>query len=132
MTCKDCLHFKACYEMAAAFGTEEFNILYANKCEDFANRSEWMHLPCDVGDIVYLLFNGKCGEYRITQMSIDAAGNLQIRADCNMHGYRKMRDCAREYCGKAICTVGLGESAFGSIAFLTREEAEKALETSKG
>ena len=134
MTCKYCLHYEACTDMIEALGYtvggDGFNA--EKRCKCFTARSEWIHLPCDVGDIVYLLFNGKCGEYRITQMSIDAAGNLQIRAECNMHGYRKMRDCAREYCGKAICTVGLGESAFGSIAFLTREEAEKALETSKG
>lgn len=46
-TCKDCLHFKACYEMAAANGVEEFNTLFANKCEDFTARSEWVHLPCE-------------------------------------------------------------------------------------
>lgn len=46
MNCRDCLHFKACYEMAAANGAEEFNTLFANKCEDFTARSEWVHLPC--------------------------------------------------------------------------------------
>lgn len=129
MTCKDCLHCEACTDMIESLGYtvggDGFNA--EKRCKCFADRSEWVHLPCDVGDIVYLLFGGKCGEYRITQMSIDAAGDLQIRADCNMHGYRKMRDCAKEYCGRAICTAGLGASAFGDFAFLTREEAEKAL-----
>lgn len=46
MTCKDCLYFKACYEMATANGAEEFNTLFANKCKDFTDRSEWVHLPC--------------------------------------------------------------------------------------
>lgn len=32
--------------MATANGAEEFNTLFANKCEDFADRSEWVHLPC--------------------------------------------------------------------------------------
>nr|DAD70390.1 MAG TPA: hypothetical protein [Siphoviridae sp. ctomJ2] len=53
MNCRDCLHFKACYEMATANGAEEFNTLFANKCEDFADRSEWAHLPCKVGNMVY-------------------------------------------------------------------------------
>lgn len=122
MTCKDCLHYECCEVLGITSGQYE-----RETCALFAARSEWVHLPCNVGDIVYLLFGGKCGEYRITQMSIDAAGDLQIRADCNMHGYRKMRDCAKEYCGRAICTAGLGASAFGDFAFLTREEAEKAL-----
>lgn len=122
MTCENCLHYEVCnYHIC-----DETDMTVA-ECTHFTDRSEWVHLPCDVGDIVYLLFGGKCGEYRITQMSIDAAGDLQIRADCNMHGYRKMRDCAKEYCGRAICTAGLGASAFGNFAFLTREEAEKAL-----
>lgn len=45
MNCRDCLHFKACYEMATAFGLEEFNTLFANQCKDFTDRSEWVHLP---------------------------------------------------------------------------------------
>ena len=47
MNCRDCLHFKACYKMAAANEAEEFNTLFANTCEDFTDRSEWMHLPCE-------------------------------------------------------------------------------------
>lgn len=47
MNCRDCLHFKACYEMAAANGAQEFNTMFAEKCEDFTNRSEWVHLPSD-------------------------------------------------------------------------------------
>lgn len=125
MTCKDCLHYGVCYTQETCNDIKQQ--LKDFGCDNFTDRSEWVHLPCDVGDIVYLLFGGKCGEYRITQMSIDAAGDLQIRADCNMHEYRKMRDCAKEYCGSAICTAGLGASAFGDFAFLTREEAEKAL-----
>lgn len=47
MNCKDCLHFKACYEMATANNADEFNTMFAEKCEDFTNRSEWVHLPSD-------------------------------------------------------------------------------------
>lgn len=45
--CRDCLHFKACYEMAAANNADEFNTMFAEKCEDFTNSSEWVHLPSD-------------------------------------------------------------------------------------
>lgn len=47
MNCRDCLHFKACYEMATANNADEFNTMFAEKCEDFTNRSEWVHLPSD-------------------------------------------------------------------------------------
>ena len=46
MTCKDCIHFKACDEMARANGVDEFNTMYAEKCEDFSDRSAWVKLPC--------------------------------------------------------------------------------------
>lgn len=66
MNCRDCLHFKACYEMAAANGAEEFNTLFANQCEDFTDRSEWVHLPSDEytfnirGDIAKGLIISNC------------------------------------------------------------------------
>lgn len=66
MNCRDCLHFKACYEMAAANGAEEFNTMFAEKCEDFTNRSEWVHLPSDEytftvrGDIANELIISNC------------------------------------------------------------------------
>ena len=51
LNCRDCLHFKACYEMAAANEAEDFNTLFANTCEDFTDRSEWVHLPIAMTDL---------------------------------------------------------------------------------
>lgn len=31
--------------MAAANNADEFNTMFAEKCEDFTNSSEWVHLP---------------------------------------------------------------------------------------
>lgn len=39
MNCRDCLHFKACYEMATANNADEFNTMFAENCEDFSDRS---------------------------------------------------------------------------------------------
>ena len=66
MNCRDCLHFKACYEMATANNADEFNTMFAEKCEDFTNRSEWVHLPSDEypftvrGDIAKGLIISNC------------------------------------------------------------------------
>lgn len=66
MNCRDCLHFKACYEMATANNADEFNTMFAEKCEDFTNRSEWVHLPSDEytftvrGDIAKELIISNC------------------------------------------------------------------------
>ena len=55
MTCRDCIHFKACYEMARANNADEFNTMYAEKCEDFSDRSAWVKLPCKVGTTVFFV-----------------------------------------------------------------------------
>lgn len=79
MNCRDCLHFKACYEMATANNADEFNTMFAEKCEDFTNRSEWVHLPSDEytftvrGDIAKGLIISNC---RAAERSI---GNEQNR-----------------------------------------------------
>ena len=48
MNCKDCLHYSVCQYRR---GHEMFPTGYP--CSTFADRSEWVHLPCKVGDIVY-------------------------------------------------------------------------------
>lgn len=79
MNCRDCLHFKACYEMATANNADEFNTMFAEKCEYFTNRSEWVHLPSDEytftvrGDIARGLIISNC---RAAERSI---GNEQNR-----------------------------------------------------
>lgn len=121
MTCENCLHFKACCEMAAAFGTEEINILYANKCEDFANRSEWVHLPCKVGEKTFLLLERTSGGFDIVKSKC-------IRITDNGYGkrYSMYFDCA-----EIGNTLEYDIDDFGKWVFLTREEAEKVLEKEK-
>ena len=120
MNCKDCLHFKACYEMATANGAEEFNTLFANQCEDFTDRSEWEHLPCKVGNLVYVIrrkekrnkggyWDSICFTKKVMQTAIKD-GTAYI-------------DCKR--------ATKTDFSLVGKTVFLTREEAEKALEGMK-
>ena len=40
MTCKNCLHYERCKKLGI------FNVETLSVCEDFADRSEWVHLPC--------------------------------------------------------------------------------------
>lgn len=39
MTCKDCLHYKRCKKLGI------FNVETLSVCDDFSDRSEWVHLP---------------------------------------------------------------------------------------
>lgn len=53
MTCKDCLHNEVCeaYSPRDTWATQHC----AEDCVCFADRSEWVHLPCKVGDKAYFL-----------------------------------------------------------------------------
>ena len=114
MNCRDCLHFKACYEMATANGAKEFNTLFANKCEDFTDRSEWVHLPCKVGDKLYEITSRKTiSEYQVTAIHIELFG---IFVDWKI---------TQGFVDRYISDMPAGE--IGKTVFLTREEAENAL-----
>ena len=50
MTCKNCLHYEACnYQIC-----EETDMTVA-ECTHFTARSEWIHLPCKIGDNIAFL-----------------------------------------------------------------------------
>ena len=41
MSCKDCLHYERCKKLGI------FNVETLSVCEDFTDRAEWVHLPCE-------------------------------------------------------------------------------------
>ena len=104
--------------MATANNADEFNTMFAEKCEDFTDRSEWVHLPCKVGDRMYC--DGKFyGDYcagEIMDFSVDL-----IRTQV----------CKTLDENENIVDVLFDVKDFGKTVFLTREEAEKALERMK-
>ena len=89
-SCKDCLHYEACYY-------HDFE-----ECEWFKDKSEWVHLPCKVGDIVYQVDSERIYESTVRNIIYDTDG------------------------------IAFDERAIGKSVFLTREEAVKALEEGKG
>lgn len=48
MTCKDCWHYKVCCKYDI-YGES------ACKCESFADKSKWVHLPCKINDTFYYI-----------------------------------------------------------------------------
>lgn len=87
MTCKDCIHNEMCY----GTHTDE-----SPTCCDFLDRSEWVHLPCKVGDKVY-----QTDGIRIYQSTI-----RKIVYDTE--------------------NIAFDDTAIGKTIFFTCEEAEKA------
>ena len=103
MICENCLYDKNC----------QFLLKHKNKevegCTAFEDKSEWVHLPCKVGDVVYCFA-------------------LCFGTDHNP----KLKVVEKEIVElKTIATVlGLNFdiNSIGKTVFLTREEAEKALD----
>lgn len=76
-------------------------------------------LPCKVGQRVWvngILSVGRCEEHEITSVSVYIGAKTDIWFNAEMVEYR----------GEARCSFGLDQ--IGKTVFLTREEAERALE----
>ena len=122
MTCKDCLHYEACIEMANDCGRRKIKETIASKCEDFTARAEWVHLPCKAGDMVYKVsFVHK----NITPLKVE--GFI-----CNLNSWKvHCTHLIPSWVGNQKEHIYISFSSFGKNTFLTSEEAEKALERMK-
>ena len=118
MTCKDCLCSDVCIETR-----DQIQMLaYQSRndvekvCSNFKDKSRFVELPCKVGDIVYIISEGDI---------------IPLYVGCIENNHR------------GISILGFNEEYFGNKTitlypdkqiikwFLTREEAEKALERSQ-
>lgn len=108
MTCKDCLHYEACNK----FIWKEMMLLESVAdfvCGDYKDKSRFVELPCKVGDTVYL-FAPCFDEIYHPKLKVVEAEILKVRTTATVLGL--------------IFDV----DKIGKTVFLTREEAEKALE----
>lgn len=107
MTCKNCLYYKRCKKLGI------FNVETLSVCEDFTDHSEWVHLPCKVGDNLYKVvpdFEKPIGSLKIQEYMVTGfIANALITRPYNVFGVHRI----------------------GNDVFLTHEEAEKALEGMK-
>lgn len=107
MTCKDCLHYKRCKK------TGIFNVETLSACEDFTDRSEWVHLPCRVEQQLWFVENGEIKCSTVDRIVYEELSTDDIFTRIDGYGFSVLFDDV------------------GKIVFLTREEAEKALERIK-
>lgn len=116
MTCKNCIHYEICQIMYEQYGIYKVGV---SQCGYFKDKELIVELPRKVGDLVYVFCwkrkrtNGKYGYWNsiITTEKVFelAATHGEIYIDCK----------------KATKTDLL---RIGKTVFLTREEAEQALE----
>ncbi len=116
--CKDCLGFEFCLDR---LGTTKYydNAIAANNveelCQKFKDRNRFVELPCKVGDTVYVKM--QFGGY----------------AEAEVRDYSYFISCG--FC-VVVTSIKFDKqnipfSEFGKTVFLTREEAERALNSSE-
>lgn len=122
-TCSDCLYYEVCAEvMKQQLYIKE--VLCGQKnpvCPQFTNRSEWVHLPCHIGDTVYEVFQNCYGETTIYAAEVYAIELREPQYESFIKTHYKNN-------GK---NANFQFSELGDTIFLTREEAEKELEKMK-
>lgn len=122
MTCKDCLHYEACRDVYDDLTDKNYNSVFDEEdyarigCVNFTDRSEWVHLPCKVGDKVYICEARRVKEWVITFCGKNSSGEYKMIAVDD--GFKNLLEFWDYDIGKTI--------------FLTREEAEAVLKALRG
>ncbi len=123
MTCKDCIHRKACKNIAYEYAGEDAASAYdedscckpfAETCANFSDKSEWFHLFGKIGSELYVICHdkNKC-EFCVVMGKL----NKIWIGDCAVYSVSLLKD---DYVFRS--------EDFNKTVFLTREEAERALE----
>ena len=131
MNCKDCLHYEACKgTYYTAKGCDNIALyefdgeMYADSgCEYFAARSEWVHLPCKGGDIVYY-FDGAYYLKNKNKWEVKPIKVTEFSTKIGRSG--KLYPLSIIANGTRYPLTSIGKRLF-----LTRKEAEEALEEMK-
>lgn len=115
MTCKDCLHYESHKHFFNSPNyKKDFDDYFKDKdiehkCPEFTNHSEWVHLPCKVGDKVWYITgigNKLIKPAIVKEIIIDSKGIKDLYVCGNGYNFERSFD----------------------IFYLTYKEAEKHLE----
>lgn len=104
MTCKDCIHYKACDDSYNFVDEKDIDKI----CLEFEDKSHFIELPCKVGDTVFC-FSPCFKEDSDIKLEVVEAKVVEVRAIASVLG------------------LNFSIDNIGKTVFLTREEAEKAL-----
>lgn len=107
MNCRDCLYYERCKKLGI------FNVETRSVCEDFTDRSEWVHLPCRLNlpqELYRYMFDDDYNKIVVKCKVGEVTG----------YGFELIHYDGRRW--------KYGYDRIGKTVFLTREEAEKALE----
>lgn len=120
MTCKDCLHYGACSKWLKQNCDEGF------MCENFTDRSEWVHLPCKVGNTVY----GFCKEFNaVLPYFVENINFVYLGYENELYVCTVEANCTNK--DELLDSIDFEPTDIGKTVFFTPKEAEKALEEQK-
>lgn len=124
MTCKDCIHSGVCKYRYRQLPLSDCTHDESNKIEKigcpFADKAKVVELPCKVGDTVYFIDFDLCNKYlKIYKTTVD-----EFVTD-KFDTFAVLNIIFTQFTARRAKAVSIKN--FGETAFLTREEAEKAL-----
>lgn len=126
MKCEKCIHNEAC-DLNRRLSGNTNSLMYEEDCRLFKDKARYIELPCKAGDVVYVIFRGVVtqGTVRLIRPFVSEQetifkGNLICEVD-NLF----IDDGTKE----EVELYVVFEKPYGieRVAYLTREEAEKAL-----
>lgn len=106
MNCKDCMHYAVCESYSKR---ESLATLYcAEECPGFTDRSEWVYVPCKVGDTVYC-FEPCFDTNHTPKLKVVEKEIVELKTIATVFG------------------LNFDVKSIGKTIFLSREEADKEL-----
>lgn len=124
MTCKDCLHYEPCKNGFLPFEFDE-----KVTCRSFANKAEWLHLPCEIGSTIYVDTETWGGLYKFCRPTYICGEAFAIATIVSITVTKRQKFIKLAVVTKSGKRI-FSRYSFGSIGytvFFTAEEAEKAL-----
>ena len=119
-TCSDCVHYEVCKEYG-----EVFELMKDERCSLIKESSKFVELPCKPGDHAYMLFTKREKDGRkiierdvVVEVIVD---HITI-GDADIPCYTVFDV---ELCN---CVEGVMATDFGKYIFLSKEEAERAVD----
>lgn len=107
MDCKDCIHYEVCEDFYDSYTLD----LIHGSCINFDEKSEYIRLPCKIGDICWFIRSNKIIKTTVEKIILKEKG-LYLKLSCNSVYETTCR-------------------SIGKTVFFTYEEAEKAQKVMK-
>ena len=115
--CKNCIKVDVC-EISKKFEKEQVNEMYIEDCEHFKDRNRFVELPCKFLQKCFVIPTSENKLFDITEMECNGFALSNGSFNANLITEKNK-----------LYQPGFG--AFGKTVFLTREEAERALNSSE-